>query len=109
MNSISQCCKARSPGCKTAGSTATAFGIPTNAKLADLTVLCATPWPPNPGTSLILLDTTSNPNKVLAAIGVGDVDDAERVGVTVGGLNTRVSASVDEMVQEAETQRARGK
>ena len=74
------------------------------AKLADLTALRNT-LAAQPDTSLILLDTTSNPNKVLAAIGVGDVDDAERVGVTVGGLNTRVSASVDEMVREAETQR----
>ncbi|HWF69393.1 MAG TPA: alpha/beta hydrolase [Mycobacterium sp.] len=74
------------------------------AKLADLTALRNT-LAAQPDISLILLDTTSNPNKVLAAIGVGDVDDAERVGVTVGGLNTRVSASVDEMVREAETQR----
>jgi hypothetical protein len=51
------------------------------------------------------LDTTSNPRKVLAAVGVGDVDNAERVGVTVGGLNTRVSSSVGEMVGEAEAQR----
>lgn len=74
------------------------------AKLADLSAL-RNALAAQPDTSLILLDTTSNPNKVLAAIGVGDVDDAERVGVTVGGLNTRVSASVDEMVREAETQR----
>jgi hypothetical protein len=74
------------------------------AKLDDLTHLRDT-LAHNPNTSLILLDTTSNPNKVLAAVGVGDVDDAERVGVTVGGLNTRVSSSVDEMVREAETQR----
>ncbi|MBV8293845.1 MAG: hypothetical protein JOY55_18925 [Mycobacterium sp.] len=74
------------------------------AKLDDLTHLRDT-LAHNPDTSLILLDTTSNPNKVLAAVGVGDVDDAERVGVTVGGLNTRVSSSVDEMVREAETQR----
>ena len=75
------------------------------AKLNDLTNLRDT-LANNAGTSLILLDTTSNPNKVLAAVGVGDVDNAERVGVTVGGLNTRVSSSVREMVQEAETQRA---
>jgi hypothetical protein len=73
-------------------------------KLADLRALqraLAT----NPDASLILLDTTSNPRKVLAAVGVGDVDNAERVGVTVGGLNTRVSSSVGEMVGEAEAQR----
>src|SRR5271163_4072546 len=75
------------------------------AKLNDLTNLRDT-LANNPGTSLILLDTTSNPNKVLAAVGVGGVDNAERVGVTVGGLNTRVGSSVREMVQEAETQRA---
>ncbi|MCV7124178.1 hypothetical protein H7H53_14010, partial [Mycobacterium lacus] len=61
--------------------------------------------PANKGASLILLDTASNPRKVLAAVGVGDVDNAERVGVTVGGLNTRVSASVKEMVSEAQAQR----
>jgi hypothetical protein len=74
------------------------------AKLADLTALRST-LAAHPDSSLILLDTTSNPNKVLAAVGVGDVDDAERVGVTVGGLNTRVSSSVDAMVREAQTQR----
>ncbi|WP_237028569.1 alpha/beta hydrolase, partial [Mycobacterium tuberculosis] len=31
-------------------------------------------------------------------MGVGDVDNAERVGVTMGGLNTRVSSSVGDMV-----------
>ncbi len=76
------------------------------AKLADLKALRDTlAKPAHKGDSLILLDTTSNPFGVLAAVGVGDVDNAERVGVTVGGLNTRVSASVDEMVREAETQR----
>ena len=76
------------------------------AKLADLQALQGT-LNTHPGTSLILLDTTSNPNKVLAAVGIGDVDNAERVGVTVGGLNTRVSSSVDAMVREAETQRGK--
>jgi Alpha/beta hydrolase len=73
-------------------------------KLADLQALqraLAT----NPDASLILLDTTTNPRKVLAAVGVGDVDDAARVGVTVSGLNTRVSSSVGEMLSEAEAQR----
>lgn len=73
-------------------------------KLADLQALQKT-MRVRPGTSLIELDTTSNPFKVLATLGVGSVDDAERVGVTVGGLNTRVSSSVDEMVREADAQR----
>lgn len=76
------------------------------AKLADLQALQRT-LAAHPGTSLILLDTTSNPRKVLAALGIGDVDNADRVGVTVGGLNTRVSSSVDAMVREAEAQRTK--
>ncbi|WIM85828.1 alpha/beta hydrolase [Candidatus Mycobacterium wuenschmannii] len=75
------------------------------AKLADLTSLSQT-LATRPDARLIELDTTSNPFKVLAAVGIGDVDNAERVGVTTGGLNTRVSSSVDSMVREAETQRA---
>jgi hypothetical protein len=78
-----------------------AFGWHTDPdKLADLEALqhaLAT----IPGTSLILLDTTSNPGKALAAVGVGDVDDAECVGVTVGGLGTRVSSHVGSMVSQA--------
>lgn len=73
-------------------------------KLADLQALqqaLAT----TPGTSLILLDTTGNPRKVLAAVGVGDIDNAERVGVTVAGLNTRVSTRVGGMVNQAAAQR----
>lgn len=73
-------------------------------KLADLRALqqaLAT----NPDTRLILLDTNGNPRKVLAAVAVGDVDNAERVGVTVGGLNTRVSTSVGGMVNQAAAQR----
>lgn len=73
-------------------------------KLADLTALQQA-LAGQPGARLILLDTNSNPRKVLAAIAVGGVDDAERVGVTVGGLNTRVSSSVGQMVREAEAQR----
>jgi hypothetical protein len=71
-------------------------------KLADLTALQQS-LSGQPGARLILL--TGNPRKVLAAIAVGDVDNAERVGVTVGGLNTRVSSSVGQMVREAEAQR----
>jgi hypothetical protein len=82
-----------------------ARGVYTNPdKLADLLELqqaLAT----HPGAALILLDTNGNPGKVLVAIGVGDVDDAERVGVTVGGLNTRISSSVGQMVNEAQAQR----
>jgi hypothetical protein len=59
-----------------------------------------------PGTHLLLLDTDSNPNMVLAAIASGDVDNAERVGVTVGGMTTRVSDSVEEMSGEVMTQQA---
>ncbi|BBX72246.1 alpha/beta hydrolase family protein [Mycobacterium shinjukuense] len=77
-------------------------------KLADLQALQRTlEDPANRGASMILLDTASNPRKVLAAVGVGDVDNAERVGVTVGGLNTRVSSSVETMVREAGIQRAK--
>ncbi|MGH3967338.1 MAG: alpha/beta hydrolase, partial [Mycobacterium sp.] len=75
-------------------------------KLADLQALQDT-LNAHPNTSLIELDTTSNQRKVLAAVGIGDVDNAERVGVTVGGLNTRVSSSVDAMVREGETQRGK--
>ncbi|GFG66948.1 hypothetical protein MKUB_44380 [Mycobacterium kubicae] len=59
----------------------------------------------HPDAGLVLLDTSGNPRKVLAALAVGDVDNAERVGVTVGGLNTRVSSSVGGMVREAQAQR----
>ncbi|BAX94196.1 alpha/beta hydrolase [Mycobacterium shigaense] len=75
-------------------------------KLADLQALQDT-LNAHPNTSLIELDTTSNLRKVLAAVGIGDVDNADRVGVTVGGLNTRVSSSLDAMVREGETQRAK--
>ena len=71
-------------------------------KLADLTAL-QDALAAHPGSSLILLDTSAG--KVLAAVGVGDVDNAERVGVTVGGIFTRVSSSVGQMVGEAEAQR----
>jgi Alpha/beta hydrolase len=73
-------------------------------KLADLTALQHA-LAAHPDTELVLLDTEGNPGKVLAAVGVGDVDNAERLGVTVGGLNTRVSSSVGQMVAEAEGQR----
>ena len=44
----------------------------------------------HPDVGLLLLDTTSNQKNVLAAIAKGDVDNAERVGVTVGGMTTNV-------------------
>ena len=76
-------------------------------KLADLTALRETlAAPENGNTRLILLDTGSNPRKVLAAVAVGDVDNADRVGVTVGGMTTRVSASAARMVSEAQAQRS---
>lgn len=75
-------------------------------KLADLNALRDT-LAAHPGASLMLLDTTSNPGKELAAVAVGDVDAADRVGVTVGGLTTRVSSSLAEMLTEAEAQRSK--
>jgi hypothetical protein len=69
-------------------------------KLADLTALRNT-LRSHPDISLLRLDTTSNPRKVLAAIAKGDVDNAERVGVTVGGMRTSVRDGVDGMAQEA--------
>lgn len=74
------------------------------AKLADLTALRAT-LAEHPDAGLLLLDTASIPGKVLAAVGVGDVDNAERVAVTVGGLTTRVSDSTANMVRQAGLQR----
>lgn len=75
-------------------------------KLADLIALrdCLA-GQADTDTRLLLLDTGSHPDKVLAAVAVGDVDNAERVGVTVAGLNSRVSASVATMVGEAHNQR----
>lgn len=73
-------------------------------KLADLTALRDT-LAEIPGTGLLLLDTTTTPGKVLAAVAVGDVDNAERIGVSVGGLTTRVSDSTANMVREAGFQR----
>ncbi|WP_236977852.1 alpha/beta hydrolase [Mycobacterium kiyosense] len=73
-------------------------------KMADLRALRSA-LDANPGSSLILLDTTGLAGKVLAAVGVGDVDNAECVGVMVGGLNTRVSASVFDVTNQAAAQR----
>lgn len=69
-------------------------------KLADLLALQKT-LKAHPDVGLLLLDTTSNQNTVLAAIAKGDVDNAERVGVTVGGMTTTVRGSVDAMTREA--------
>ncbi len=49
---------------------------------------------------LVLLDTKSNPRHVLAAIGIGDVGRAARVGVTTGGVTTDV-ADLPRLVEEA--------
>ena len=91
-----------STGCAKVGWTKTPRGTPIRAKLADLESLARAVQ--GDDTMLLLLDSTSNPFNVLAAVAVGDVDHAERVGVTVGGLNTRVSSSVEGMVGEARTQ-----
>ena len=50
--------------------------------------------------SLVLLDTQSNPRHVLGALGVGDIDHASRVGVTIGGVSTNAS-SLPTMTNEA--------
>jgi Alpha/beta hydrolase len=50
--------------------------------------------------SLVMLDTTSNDHHVLGAIGIGDVDHAAHLGVTVGGVGTN-AASLPGMVDEA--------
>jgi Alpha/beta hydrolase len=56
--------------------------------------------PPGDRRSLVMLDTASNPHHVLGAIGIGDVDHAAHVGVTVGGVGTNVT-SLPGMVDEA--------
>ena len=68
-------------------------------KLADLQQLQKT-LNDHPGVGLLLLDTTSNPKTVLAAVAKGDVDNARQVGVTVGGMTTNVRGSVDGMTGE---------
>lgn len=68
-------------------------------KLADLQQLQKT-LKDHPGVGLLLLDTTSNPKTVLAAVVKGDVDNARQVGVTVGGMTTNVRGSVDGMTGE---------
>ena len=55
----------------------------------------------HPDVGLLLLDTTGNQKNVLAAIAKGDVDNAERVGVTVGGMTTNVRGSAEGMTSEA--------
>jgi len=72
-------------------------------KLADLQQLDKT-LKDHPGVGLLLLDTTSNPKTVLAAVAKGDVDNARQVGVTVGGMTTNVRGSVDGMTGEIITQ-----
>src|SRR5882757_4655041 len=67
-------------------------------KLADLQL--QTTLKNHPGTGLLLLDTTSNPKNVLAAVAKGDVHNAQQVEVTVGGMTTNVRGSVDGMTGE---------
>jgi Alpha/beta hydrolase len=55
---------------------------------------------PDDRRSLILLDTQSNPRQVFGAIGLGDVDRAAHVGVTVGGVSTN-AAGLPAMADEA--------
>lgn len=55
--------------------------------------------------SLILLDAQSNPRQVFGAIGIGDVDRAAHVGVTVGGVGTTAAASLTGMADDATTLR----
>lgn len=77
-------------------------------KLADLNAL-ETMLSTHPEARIILLDTTVKSDKALMAVGFGDVDSAECVGVTVGGFNTRASSSVNEMANEAEAQRSKAR
>lgn len=81
------------------------------ARLNELLAIPNTLYPTNPdGTprkidpsdrrTLILLDTTSNPRHVLGAVGIGDVDRAAHVGVTVGGVSTNAT-SLPVMADEA--------
>lgn len=69
-------------------------------KLADLTALQDTLCS-HPDLGLLLLDAVSNPRNMLAAVAKGDVDNAERVGVTVGGMGTNVRDSIAGMADQA--------
>ncbi|MFV0494780.1 alpha/beta hydrolase [Mycobacterium sp.] len=75
-------------------------------KLADLRAL-QNALAANAESRLVFLDTATDPRKVLAAVAVGDVDNAECVGVTVGGLGTRISTSAGKMTKQAAAQRAK--
>ncbi len=55
---------------------------------------------PSDRRSLLALDTLSDPSHVLGAIGIGDVDRAAHVGVTVGGVGT-TATSLPAMADEA--------
>lgn len=54
-----------------------------------------------PEAGLLLLDTTSNDERVLAATFLGDVDNAAHVSVTTPGMNSTVRGSIDGMTDEA--------
>lgn len=72
------------------------------SRLDDLLGIQNTLYPKNPdGTTrtvdksdrrrLVLLDTTANRRHVFGAVGIGDVDGAAHVGVTVGGVSTNAT------------------
>lgn len=70
------------------------------AKLADLRVVQET-LAAHPDAGLLLLDTTSQPDRVLAATYLGDLEHAKNVSVTTPGMGTRVSRSLKSMTDEA--------
>lgn len=81
------------------------------SRLADLLGIQSALYPKNPDGSprtiaksdrrnLMLLDTTSNRRHALGAVGIGDVDRAAHVGVTVGGVGTNAT-SLPVMADEA--------
>jgi Alpha/beta hydrolase len=69
-------------------------------KIADLTALQST-LARHPDVGLLLLDADSNPHTVLAAVAKGDVDKAQRIAVTVPGMNSSVRSSLESMTEEA--------
>lgn len=69
-------------------------------KLEDLKAIRET-LDKHPEAGLLLLDTTSNDERVLAATFLGDVDNAAHVSVTTPGMNSTVRGSIDGMTGEA--------
>lgn len=70
------------------------------AKLADLLAIQDT-LAQHPEVGLLLLDSQSEGDRVLAATFVGDIDNAENVSVTTPGMTTRPSESIGGMTREA--------